>query len=273
MSGARSKAGTRSSGDLGDDLFALVGAEVDLDELAPPLARGIDRRGVDRPQRALRERRERADLLDLVAEELDAERLAPGRREDVDEPAADRELAALLDALDALVARRREVLGERVDPGLVADAHRQRRRPRVARRQAFGDRSGRRADEPSLLEHLERTGALADEVRRRLETAAPVDAARREQRDAVVAGEPGRRLGCVARVGVLGQHDDQAAIELLVQRREQQRQGRLGDARTRRQRSGELLQALLRTEALDERVEYRPVHDVWPNCAFGGVSW
>jgi hypothetical protein len=110
-------------------------------------------------------------------------------------------------------------------------------------------------------------------MRRRLEPAAPVHAARREERDAVVTGEPPCGLRRVACVGVLGEDDDQPAAELLVQGREQERQDRLGDARTRRQRSGELLQTLLRTEALDECVEYRPVHDVWPNCAFGGVSW
>jgi hypothetical protein len=47
-----------------------------------------------------------------------------------------------------------------------------------------------------------------------------------------------------------------------VQRREQERQYRLRDARACRQRSGELLQALLFAESIDECVEYGPVHDV-----------
>ena len=72
-------------------------------------------------ERPLGEGRERAHLLDLVAVELDAERLAAGGREDVDETAADGELAALLGALDPLVARKREVLREAVETGLAAD--------------------------------------------------------------------------------------------------------------------------------------------------------
>ena len=55
-------------------------------------------------QRALCERRERTNRFDLVAEELDAQRLAAGRREDVDKTAAHRELAAIVDALDPLIA-------------------------------------------------------------------------------------------------------------------------------------------------------------------------
>ena len=66
---------------------------------------GVDRRVVDRMERALGERGEGADVLDLVAEKLDAERLATGAREDVDEPAPHRDLAALLDPLYAVVAR------------------------------------------------------------------------------------------------------------------------------------------------------------------------
>ena len=54
-------------------------------------------------ERALRERRERADLFDVVAEELRSKWLAPGAREDVDEAPANRDLASLFDALHALV--------------------------------------------------------------------------------------------------------------------------------------------------------------------------
>ena len=72
-------------------------------------------------ERPLGEGRECAHLLDLVAAELDPERLAAGGREDVDEAAADGELAALLGALDPLVAGEREVLREAVETGLAAD--------------------------------------------------------------------------------------------------------------------------------------------------------
>ena len=157
----------------------------------------------DLAQRALRERRERADLLDLVAEELDPQRLAAGRREHIDEPAADGELAALLDPLDALVAGRRELLGERLDARLVAG-----RDLEVAGRPTSGGSPSASAaadaqTRPPRCEHVERARPLADEVRRRLEARRPVDAAGREQRDLLVAEEPRGRLGGVARVGVL----------------------------------------------------------------------
>ena len=124
-------------------------------------------------QRALRERREGADALDLVAEELDAERLAPGRRIDVDDAAAERELAALLRLLDALVAREREVLGERVDPLLVARSNADRLGARLGRRHALGERGCRGADEPAGGEDVEGARPLADEVRRRLQARSP----------------------------------------------------------------------------------------------------
>ena len=163
-------------GRLERGLLALVGSEVDLHELAPPLGGRIDRRLVDGAQRALRERRERTDLLDLVAEELDAKRFAAGGREDVHQAAADRELPAFLDALYALVAGRRKLCHERVDPPLVTGRDPQRRRPFVRRRNTFGDGGCRGADEAAALEHGQRPSALADEVRRRLEPGAPVDA-------------------------------------------------------------------------------------------------
>ena len=109
-----------------------------------PLGGRIDGRGVDRVQRALRERRESADALDLVAEELDAERLAARRRVDVDDPAAQRELPALLGLVDPLVAGKRELLGERVDAGLVAGLDADRRGPRIRM-----EASARRAPRPT----------------------------------------------------------------------------------------------------------------------------
>ena len=218
----------------------------------PPLGGGIDRRRLHLAQRALRERREGADLLDLVAEELDAQRLAAGRREDVDQAAADGELPPLLDTLDALVARRGEVLGERLDARLVAVRERSGAGRSAARRQTLGDGGRRRADEPAGREHLERTRALADEVRRRLEPGAPAHAARRQERHLVVADEPAGGLRGVARVGVVGEERDEAALDLLVDRRQHERKHGLRDAGARRQRSCEFLQPLLRAQALDE---------------------
>ena len=175
-------------------------------------------------KRPLRERRERSHLLDLVAVELDAKRLAAGRREDVDEPAAHCELAALLGPIDPLVARERERLGEPVEARLGPDVESHRLGPRRERRNALRERGRRGADQPAARQHVERAGAFADEMRRRLEPGAPADTASRQQRHPIRADEPSRRLRRVARVGVLRQQTDETAVELLVQRREQKRQ-------------------------------------------------
>ena len=95
-------------------------------------------------ERALRERRERADLLDLVAPELDAQRLASGRREDVDEPAAHGELPALVGPLDALVARERERLGQLLETQLLARRDPDRLRARARGRHRLRERGCRR---------------------------------------------------------------------------------------------------------------------------------
>ena len=212
-------------------------------------------------ERALRERRERTHRLDLVAEEVDPERLAARRREDVDDAAAHRELAAVVDALHPLVAREGERLREPLDAGLEARAQLDRLGARLHRRQALGERSRRRADEPAAREHVERARPLAHEVRRRREPRLPGDAAARQQADRVVAEEPGRGLGGVARVRVLRQEDDESALEPFVQRRKQQGQRRLRHAGARRQRVRELAKALVLDELLDECVQYRTVHD------------
>ena len=234
----------------------------------------VDRGLVDLAQRPLRERRERADALDLVAEELDPERLAAGGREDVDEAAADGDLAALLDPLDPLVAGERRAPRRATSiPGSSPRASRSGAGRARRRRHALGDRERRGADEAAAGEHVERAGALADEVRRRLEAGAEADAARGEQRDVLLADEPADGLGGVAGVGVLREEHEEAAAELVVERREQERQRRLGDAGARRQRRGERGQALVGAEALDERVEERTVHDERPEQPFRGRSW
>jgi hypothetical protein len=83
---------------------------------------------------------------------------------------------------------------------------------RPDRRQTFGKRSRRGADESALLEHVERPRPLSDEVRRRREPRLPGDAAARQQPDHVVAEEPARSLGGITRVCILRQEDDEAAI-------------------------------------------------------------
>ena len=217
-------------------------------------------------QRALRERRERAHLLDLVAEELDADRLAAGRREDVDQAAAHRELSAVVDALDALVPRERERLRQALDARLRADHDADRLRPLVARRDPLGERRRGRPHETARGEHVERARTLADEVRRRGEARLPADAAARQERDPLGAEVPARRLGEVARVGVLGRQRDEPAAELLVERRHDERQRRVRDARADGERLGELAQALAPLDLAEERVQHgklerRTVHD------------
>ena len=98
----------------------FVVGERRLAQIGLALGRRVDDGVVDRVQRPLGERREGAHLLDLVAVELDAERLAARRREHVDEAAANGELAALLGALDPLVAGERQRLRQTVEAGLGA---------------------------------------------------------------------------------------------------------------------------------------------------------
>ena len=128
-------------------------------------------------------------------------RLAARRREDVDETAAHRELSALVGALDSLVAGERERLGQLLEADLLAGRDPDRRRPGVpAGGIGSASAAAEAATSPPAAEDVERTGALADEVRRRLEAGAPVHAAARQHRDALVAEEPGGALGGVARV-------------------------------------------------------------------------
>ena len=75
-------------------------------------------------------------------------------------------------------------------------------------------------------------------MRRRREPRLPGDAATRQQSDRVVAEEPGRALGSVARIRVLRKEDYNRTSKPLVQRREQERQRRLRHPRARRQRNG-----------------------------------
>ena len=211
-------------------LRRLVVGERRLAQVGASLGGRVDDGAVDRVQRALRERRVRAHRLDLVTEELEAERLAAGGREHIDDPAADGELAALLGALDALVARERKPLRE-VFLGVLGEP--KRLGPLVRRRKALGDRGRRGGDETAGGEDVERTGPLADEVRGRLEPGAPADAAARQERDHVVAEEPGSGLGRVTRVGILRKDDHEPSIELEMESREEERQRRLGDPSAR----------------------------------------
>ena len=258
-----------------DGWLAFLAHQVGLDEVEAPLGCRVDDGTFDRTERSLRERRERADGLDLVAEQLDPERVATGGRVDVDDPAADGELAALLDPLDPLVASEGEVLREGVDPRLVAHRELEPVRPCLRRRHLLGERRRRRADQPAALQHVERAGTLADEMRRRLEPGVPADAAAWEQRHSLVAEIPGGGLGSVAGVGVLRQQDEQRAAEAEKERREEQRQARLGDTGARsskvgRERGEPLGAGQLEGERLQRRWcrTVRLVHDERRNRRF-----
>jgi len=111
-----------------------------LHQVEAPLGGRIDRARLDRVQCALRERGERANRLDLVAEELDAQRLADGRREDVDDAAAHGELAAIVDALGALVAGEGKRFREPLHAEVVPRTELERFRPGARRRQRLGER-------------------------------------------------------------------------------------------------------------------------------------
>ena len=94
---------------------------------------------------------------------------------------------AFLDPLHALVARKGQLLGQAVDPRLVADGKVEPRRASFRRRRPLRERRRRRTDEPSGGEHVERPGPLAHEVWRRLEPRVPADAAARKERDLLLA--------------------------------------------------------------------------------------
>jgi hypothetical protein len=113
-------------------------------------------------------------------------------------------------------------------------------------------------------------------MRRRFEPRLPADAAARQEGDAFGAEEPRGSLGRVARVGVLGQEDDQPTVELGVERGKHERKRGLGDACARRaairgldgkalvtrlQLGEECLQTVARGELLRQRVQNGPVHD------------
>ena len=247
-----------------------------LDQVEAPLGRRVDRRRLERVQGPLRERGEGAQGLDLVAEQLEANRLAAGRGEDVEDSAADRELTALLGLRHPLVAGESKSLGERLRAGLVPDAQHDRLRPRPGRGDLLREAERRRADEPALRQDLERAGALTDEVRRRLETAAPANAARGEEPDVVLAEEPAGAFGRVPGLGIVRQDDDQRARARAMEAGEEERQERLRDARLGRVVQ-ELAQALALGEVAGDRAERgllqtgRSVHDERRNSRFRGV--
>ena len=239
-----------------------------IDEVEAALGGGVHDRVLYRVERPLGEGREGAHGLDLVPEEVDAERLAARRREDVEDAAPHRKLAALLDAVGASVTGEGELLREPVQSRLGSDLESDGGGSGAQRRHPLRKRRGRGADEAPRGEDVERAGALADEVGRGLEPRAVVDAAAREERDALVAEQPRRSLRDVARVAVLRRNEHERTRQPLVQRREHERQGGLGNACARWQGLCERGKTLVLGELADECVQDRTVHDEGPERGF-----
>ena len=225
------------------DVRALVGAleRGDLRQLAVlggELGGGRDLDGLGVAERALRERGEPAQRLDLVVEEVDADRALLRRRVDVEQAAADRELAAVLDLVDALVARGDEVGGRLVEVEQLADAQREAVRAQLRVGHLLGQRDGgddhdrRLAARWRVQQRVERGDAQADEVRRRRQVRLVGDAAARVEAHGPRA-QPGAQVGGeVARGAVVAGHDDRRAAHVAVgQRGEQVRPQRLRDER------------------------------------------
>ena len=221
--------GVLERGDLGQ--LAVLGGELggrrDLDPL--PL-----------PQRALGEGREPAQRLDLDVEELDADGALLGRRVDVEQPAAGRELPAVLDLVDALVARRHELAHGLVEVDQLADLEREAVRAQLRVGHLLRQRDGGDDDDRRLLggrgvEHgVERGDAEPDEVGRRREVGLVGDAAAGVEAHRARA-QPGAQVGGeVAGGAVVARHHDGRAPHVAVgDRRDQERAQRLRDERLR----------------------------------------
>ena len=98
-------------------------------------------------------------------------------------------------------------------------------------------------------------------MRWRLQPGHDIDAATGHEGDSVVAQIPARGLGRVTRVRVLRQQADERAVEMKVERGENERKRRLGHARGRRQRVRERAEPLAFGELACEHVEDGRVHD------------
>ena len=221
--------GVLERGDLGQ--LAVLGRELggrgDLDPL--PL-----------PQRALGEGREPAQRLDLDVEELDAHGALLGRRVDVEQAAASRELPAVLDLVDALVARRDELAERLVEVDQLADLEREAVRAQLGVGHLLRQRDGGDDDDRRLLgrrgvEHrVERGHPEPDEVRRRRQVGLVGDAAAGVEPHRPRA-QPRPQVGReVAGRAVVAGHDDGGAAHVAVgDRRDQEGTQRLRDERAR----------------------------------------
>ena len=162
---------------------------------------------------------------------------------------------ALLDAVDPLVACARKLLGEAVEAGLLPYRKPQDAGSHLGRRHPFGDSRCGCADEPTGGKNVEGAGALADEMRRRLKPRRLRDTATREQRNPLGVEKPRGTLGRISRVRVLGEEDQEAAVELFVEGRKHERQRRVRHAGAGGQRPRERLKPLAAGELRNEGVK------------------
>ena len=223
------------------DVGALVGVleRGDLGQLTVlgrELGGGRDLDDVGVAERALREGREPAQRLDLVVEEVDADGPLLRRRVYVEQPAAHGELAALVDLVDALVARGHEVGRCLLEVEQVADAQREPVRAQLRIRDLL--RKCHRADHNYRLfralgrvqQGVESGHAQSHEVRRRRQVRLVGDAAARVEAHgprAQPCAQVRREVACAA---VVAGHDDRRAAHIAIgQRRQQVRPQRLRD--------------------------------------------
>ena len=145
-------------------------------------------------------------------------------------------MAALLDPVDSQVTGVGELLDQAADTQLDSGGERRCRRAVGSNGPPLGESGGGGAHEATRVEDVERAEPLADEMRSGLETGDLAHPATWEEGDALAGREPRDTLGSVARLCVLGQEHEERSTELLVEGCEEQRQGRVGDAGTRRER-------------------------------------
>ena len=199
--------------------------------------RDLDLLGV--AQRALGEGREPAQRLDLFVEQIDAHGTLLGGGEHVEQPAAHRELAALLDLVDALVARAHEVGGGLLQVEQLTDAQREG----VGPQRRVGDllREGHGRDHHHrglhILERLreqgvERGHAQAHEVRGRRQMRLVGHAARGVEAHPPRC-QPGAQVGREVAGGAIVAHDHQRGPQALGPAHVGQRGQQVGAQRAR----------------------------------------
>ena len=200
--------------------------------------RDLDHLGL--AERALGERGEPAQRLDLVVEQVDADGALLRGRVHVEQAAADGELAAVVDLVDAVVARGDEVVRRLVEVEQLAHPEREAVGPQRGIGDLLAQRDGRHDDDRRLgtralvEDGVERRDPEPHEVRRRREVGLVGDAAARVEAHGAGAQPRAQVGGEVARGAIVGRDDDRRAARVAVgDGRDQVRAQRLRDERVR----------------------------------------